>query len=935
MTVRSQNQSEDRYQAFRDTITKDLSVKITSGQAPWLMPLDPGTPRPDAFNAETGRLYSGMNALLMDSAGYSDPRWLSYARALAVGAQVRGGEKGMAVEYWKQEEEQDRANRDGILRPPAAFTGQSTIRYDRPDGPFVSTVFNAAQMDGLPPLERSGPTLDPCSEAAKLIAASGIRILQDQRARGFYKPDTDTIHMPGPDAFTSPEAFHAAALGHILAATGHRSRLDRDAGGGSGPERQAHEALVNALASFTVTTRLGLGHDPAPHSGHVKNWLERIEKDPAFLFRATAEAAQASDWVRSPDYRQTLEQEVRSMKTHDPVVIRTPEPAQAAEPAAPAVAQPVRKTITWLDIGSGDENMALEHGARFDSQEKAWYVRGEPTAELARFRAVPEPDPVGSFAKFCQAYGIVLDGPPKMDGQWHESGEGSYRAWAEGRPHGEFRYEDRWHDPDKASHWTVTPGTRIPERDLTWLKVHPVDQSTARRAGAWWDQEKKAWYTVGEPEGVLAQWRAQPLDQTITRLHVPFAEKEAAKAAGARWNKEEKVWYITGKPAEAVSQWLTAPASDLATGKAAAKAAGARWDKKEKVWYVTGKSAEAVRLWVTPPSRQPGQDPVEAFTAACRDTGLVLDGPAQMDGKWHRVAVADDRAGEKSGSYRGFLDGVPAGAIMNYRLGSEAVKWVASPERIPQQDMAASLARSQQLKAERDAELRDRQEKVSGWSETIWNDARRPLPNHAWLLRKGLPYPLARVNPAGQVVVPACDADGKVWNIQTIDPDGRKSFMKDGRVSGLMFTLPGKNGPDGPTVLAEGFSTAATVHHLTGHTVVVAFNAGNLPKVARTLREGNPGLDLVIAADDDHSRTINAGKQAAETASRETGARVLLPPLTPEEKARGLTDWNDLHVARGPVKAREALVAAGLETSRSRDQGRSQPRDRAAVAMAR
>ena len=378
-----------------------------------------------------------------------------------------------------------------------------------------------------------------------------------------------------------------------------------------------------------------------------------------------------------------------------------------------------------------------------------------------------------------------------------------------------------------------------------------------------------------------------------TRLYVPFAEKDAAKAAGARW------------------------------------------DKKEKVWYVTGKPAEAVRAWVTPPSRQPGQDPVEAFTAACRDTGLVLDGPAQMDGKWHRVAVADDRAGEKSGSYRGFLDGVPAGAIMNYRLGSEAVKWVASPERIPQQDMAASLARSQQQKAERDAELRSRQEKVSGWSETIWNDARRPSLNHAWLLRKGLPYLLARVNPAGQVVVPACDADGKVWNIQTIDPDGRKSFMKDGRVSGLMFTLPGKNGPDGPTVLAEGFSTAATVHHLTGHTVVVAFNAGNLPKVARTLREGNPGLDLVIAADDDHSRTINAGKQAAETASRETGARVLLPPLTPEEKARGLTDWNDLHVARGPVKAREALVAAGLETSRSRDQEQSQPRDRAAVAMAR
>ena len=118
-----------------------------------------------------------------------------------------------------------------------------------------------------------------------------------------------------------------------------------------------------------------------------------------------------------------------------------------------------------------------------------------------------------------------------------------------------------------------------------------------------------------------------------TRLYVPFSEKDAAKAAGARWDKEQKFWYVTGQPGEEFSAWLT------------------------------------------PPPRQPEQDPVEAFTHACRDNGLVLDGPALMDGKWHRVRVADDRAGEKSGSYRGFLDGVPAGAIMNYRLGSITTGW--------------------------------------------------------------------------------------------------------------------------------------------------------------------------------------------------------------------------------------------------------------------
>lgn len=41
----------------------------------------------------------------------------------------------------------------------------------------------------------------------------------------------------------------------------------------------------------------------------------------------------------------------------------------------------------------------------------------------------------------------------------------------------------------------------------------------------------------------------------------------------------------------------------------------------------------------------------------------------------------------------------------------------------------------------------------------------------------------------------------------------------------------------GPLLIAEGFSTGATVRELTGHTAIVAFNAGNLGKVAQVYRE--------------------------------------------------------------------------------------------------
>jgi putative DNA primase/helicase len=73
----------------------------------------------------------------------------------------------------------------------------------------------------------------------------------------------------------------------------------------------------------------------------------------------------------------------------------------------------------------------------------------------------------------------------------------------------------------------------------------------------------------------------------------------------------------------------------------------------------------------------------------------------------------------------------------------------------------------------------------------------------------------------------------ELHSLQFIGPEGDKRFLSGGRVSGC-YLLIGK--PDVTLCIAEGYATGASIHEAAGCAVAVAFNAGNLLPVARTLR---------------------------------------------------------------------------------------------------
>ena len=89
---------------YVDQVAGAIIEQLRAGTAPWVKPWQPGE-RFMPYNPTTGNPYHGMNAVWLmsraESQGYADARWMTYRQAQAADAQVRKGEKGTAIQFWK------------------------------------------------------------------------------------------------------------------------------------------------------------------------------------------------------------------------------------------------------------------------------------------------------------------------------------------------------------------------------------------------------------------------------------------------------------------------------------------------------------------------------------------------------------------------------------------------------------------------------------------------------------------------------------------------------------------------------------------------------------------------------------------------------------------------------------------------------------------
>ena len=274
----------DHYQEVTDRIVTALE----QGVKPWAKGWDDS--KAGGFfapvNATTGKNYRGINTLIlgMDARAFEtgDPRWCSYNQAQARKWQVRKGEKGTTIFFFKKLTVDDEKAEDGTKQIPM-------LR--------AYSVFHASQIDGIPP--RVKPTVDEAPwtkpEAAQIILANSGAVIRTGGPRAFYSPGTDHIQLPPHEAFTGPAAWSATALHELGHWTGHPSRLARDLSGRFGSGAYAQEELRAELGSVFVGSTLGLPVEIPNHASYIDNWLKALRHDKREIFRAAADAQKIAD----------------------------------------------------------------------------------------------------------------------------------------------------------------------------------------------------------------------------------------------------------------------------------------------------------------------------------------------------------------------------------------------------------------------------------------------------------------------------------------------------------------------------------------------------------------------------------------------------------------------------------------------------------------
>jgi antirestriction protein ArdC len=206
--------SQDKSNVFQ-TITARIVSAIEAGAGEFVMPWHGGILSP-AFpvNAATEKPYRGVNivALWVDASfkRYISGYWASYKQWQSLGAQVRKGERGSVILFYKK-----------LDQPEPDVQPESETESSTGEPRFVaraSYVFNSEQVDGWqPPVPELKSLVTINEEIAAFIEAVGADVrLGFPAAR--YRHDLDLIEIPSPEMFigttTSPptEAYHAVLL---------------------------------------------------------------------------------------------------------------------------------------------------------------------------------------------------------------------------------------------------------------------------------------------------------------------------------------------------------------------------------------------------------------------------------------------------------------------------------------------------------------------------------------------------------------------------------------------------------------------------------------------------------------------------------------------------------------------------------------------------
>jgi len=267
------------------------------------------------------------------------------------------------------------------------------------------------------------------------------------------------------------------------------------------------------------------------------------------------------------------------------------------------------------------------------------------------------------------------------------------------------------------------------------------------------------------------------------------------------------------------------------------------------------------------------------FISFCQDRGIIIQAPPPL-GIWKRFPTTDHPK-KRNGAVKFMGD---YAFVQNHALETEVSVWKGEASAIKRADYRVVIEKAEY---ERQRMQHDAATKAAVILKSCM------FGNHPYLKAKGFEDEHGNVmaHEGRHLLVIPMRVDQRLVGCQLIDEEGGKKFLYGQTSSGAEFVFNNK----GHHILCEGYATALSVRSALKqlkrrYTIHVCFSAGNMKKIASTLKEG------LVIADNDASKT-------GERVAKEIGWPYWMSDREGE-------DANDAHQRLGLFKFSMALTGS-------------------------
>ena len=286
-----------------DIVTDRIIEALEQGTAPWAKPWTVVGGLHRNFNSK--RPYTGINQMLLQLSGFSNPFWNTYKgwlRAAGVDENSRTkvlgkGQNMSIVTFAKKVEKKDAPGEFYFM-----YRYYNVCNYEQLDPDLQAKIKLPEQKElvDVDPIENAEQVWDEYLEREDSLSFG------QGGDRAYFSPVEDHIQLPLRKQFKSSELYYSTLFHEAVHSTGMESRCKRGIAdnAGFGSESYSKEELVAEMGAAFLCGALGIELQVEHSAAYLKNWADVLRRDkladknPSKLVVQAASAAQkAADFI--------------------------------------------------------------------------------------------------------------------------------------------------------------------------------------------------------------------------------------------------------------------------------------------------------------------------------------------------------------------------------------------------------------------------------------------------------------------------------------------------------------------------------------------------------------------------------------------------------------------------------------------------------------